>query len=150
MNRATARASSSPIGAYSSPIGGTILSVRLSAKCNHDQSCWKHGSCGHCFCSSCNGYVSPVTKVCGSRASNLVTCNRKKWDEYERIFGYVGEDYVHSPLSAAMKKVLTAGKCSQLGYSVRYKDENDTWEFENYEHHKTLTVLRTFCTWCLH
>ena len=81
--RRTARLSPDLKGCYEHPDGGVVLSVRVSDRCEHDESKWKRLKCGHAFCSDCDGVVCPQTRTCLQGPGPLISCNRKPLSHYK-------------------------------------------------------------------
>ena len=106
------------------------MSVRLNAKCPHDSSSYQRASCGHCYCPTCKGHVSPITKVVLGSASNIVTCNRKPVKDYDIDFEIVGSGEYASPLAEKMQGIKARVKESPAEI-IRMADENFQWQ--NYE-----------------
>ena len=71
---------------FSSKGGERILTVRLTAKCDHDLNQWKPKACGHVFCPLCDGFVHPATRVALQGPGPIIKCNRKPKKDYKYFF----------------------------------------------------------------
>ena len=66
--------------------GEKVLSVKLSDRCNCDSQAWTKTTCGHHFCTLCNGYVCSASRVALKGAGPIIECNRKPMKDYEQMF----------------------------------------------------------------
>ena len=49
----------------------------MSDKCPHEEKNWERTPCGHNWCTKCQGWIDPGTRVGISAATPVVSCNRR-------------------------------------------------------------------------
>ena len=96
-------------GWYVGAKGQKILSVKLSDHCEHDESNFQRRPCGHMFCTRCDGFVDPASRVAMRGPGVIIACNRRPrpFDLYEHLFGenQAGSGVLTSGVQKALRNV---------------------------------------------
>jgi len=131
LARSEFRRSQDREGQWQSSSGETVFTVKLTDVCEHDASSQSLKSCGHAYCSLCDGWVHPGTKVALKGAGPIITCNRKRKDEYEYYFreGCSGSEV----LTRTMQRVFGQAKVEE-GLDIRKGLHYDLRNKRVYEH----------------
>ena len=131
LSRSEFRRSKDFEGKFRSSDGELVYSVKLTDVCEHDETNYDVKGCGHAWCRLCDGWVHPGTKVALKGAGPIITCNRKRRDEYEFYFreGCSGSEV----LTRTMRHVFGSDKVEEglvirkgLHYDLRNKKVYET------------------------
>jgi len=116
LSRSEFRRSKDSEGKFRSSDSELVYSVKLTDVCEHDETNYDVKGCGHAWCQLCDEWVHPGTKVALKGAGPIITCNRKRRDEYEFYFreGCSGSEV----LTRTMQRVFGNDKVEE-GLDIR-------------------------------